>query len=74
MINVTVQTKHNEKIDLIVSERRDLINILLILEKSSDCKAFKVSLPEGILCTDLYKDFGYGQFSKFVTKFNWDIL
>jgi hypothetical protein len=71
MITVTVQTIQDEKLDLVVADRKNLINCLIILEKSSYCKAFKVSLSEGVLVTNLYKDFGYGEFSKFVTEFNW---
>jgi hypothetical protein len=71
MIIVTVRTIHNEKLDVAV-EDKNVKSVISLFQNSESVREFKISLSEGILATDLYKDFGMGQCSKFVTKFNWE--
>lgn len=71
MIIVTFKNNTDQKVELVVADRKNLINTLIALENSKSCVEFKVSMSEGHQCKDLKKDFGFGEFSKFVTEFNW---
>lgn len=70
MITLTVRTVGNEKIDLCV-EDKNIKSTIVLIQNSESVKEFKISLSEGIIVTDLYREFGMGQCSKFVTQFNW---
>lgn len=69
MIIITILDTGNRKFDTVVNNRQDLVNLIIVLENSTSVKQYKVSLSEGILVTDLYRDFGLGQCDKFVTQF-----
>jgi hypothetical protein len=68
---VTIQRTNGEQIQAAIADVRQLVSFLWILEQSPDVKAFKVTLPEVGLVTDLKYTFGVGHFAKFVTVFNW---
>lgn len=68
---VTIQRTDGELIQTAVADVKQLISFLWVLEQSSYVKAFKVTLPEVGLVTDLKCSFGVGQYAKFVTDFNW---
>lgn len=68
---VTIQRTNGEQIQTAVADVKQLISLMWILDQSPDVRAFKVTLPEIGLVTDLKYTFGVGQYAKFVTVFNW---
>ena len=68
---VTIQRTNGELIQAAVADVKQLMSLMQILDQSPDVKAFKVTVPETGLITDIKYTFGVGQYAKFVTVFNW---
>ena len=71
MYTVVIQiNSHNAtRAECCVSKsRKELTEMLLILEDSSRVKAYKVIDSDSGIVKDLYTDFGLGQMPKFTSK------
>ena len=73
-IVIKTQSRDSTRVECCISKsKKDLIEMLMILEDSSRVKAYKVVDSDSGIVKDLYDDFGLGQMDKFTSNnFIWD--
>lgn len=69
MITIIVR-RYDERFEVHVNDRLALASMLCILDNCPDVIDYKVSLTETGTVTNLYDEFGFGPFRKFVSVFN----
>lgn len=72
MITITYLTKNKQRCSICLGYNiNHLWEMLMVLEECDRVDQYKISREEGLLVTSLYEEFGWGELSKFVTKFDW---